>query len=498
MYRSHFPASVPEKLLDLKATVDLLTSITFFRMKVQELPSPPRASTVVKDCVKACLRSTYQYLFDNCNDLYNAEYENVDTGEDGEERKESEDTGPRLDDLEFWHKLIALITSVIEEDKNSYGPVLNQFPQELNMGQLSSATMWGLFATDIKLALEEHEQHRLCKSSTYLNCHFRVKWLYKTYVTDVPPYRGQIPDYPAWFEAFVMQWLNENDDVSLEFLHGAYARDKKDGFRKNTEHSNFSSSVVDVFTQLTQCFEVLQKLECQNPEIWNRYMKRFAKTGVKVLMAYADMLTADFPNHLRDERMACVLMNNIQQTRIQLEKTYQAMGGSNLLEDAASILNQLQSTLNKVLDQLARQFADSISPKVDKSVQHMGKLLQDVKGGGQGEAISKSEVAAAADGILGPLMDLLDGSLSMYAENCDKSVLRRLLKQLWRIVMNCLEKSIVLPPLNEKKGLKNLDAAGKNVLDASKNVDALMGGFMKKGLKNLDAAGKNVLDASKN
>merc|ERR1719410_768262 len=193
--------------------------------------------------------------------------------------------------------------------------------------------------------------------------------------------------------------------------------------------------------------------------------------------------------------MACVLMNNIQQTRIQLEKTYQAMGGSNLLEDAASILNQLQSTLNKVLDQLARQFADSISPKVDKSVQHMGKLLQQVKGGGQGQAISKSEVAAAADNILGPLMDLLDGSLSMYAENCDKSVLKRLLKQLWRIVMNCLEKSIVLPPLNEKKGLKNLDAAGKNVLDASKNVDALMGGFMKKGLNVNVKDAKNVMNA---
>ena len=38
----------------------------------------------------------------------------------------------------------------------------------------------------------------------------------------------------------------------------------------------------------------------------------------------------------------------------------------------------------------------------------------------------------------------------MYAENCDKSVLKRLLKQLWRIVMKCLERSIVLPPLNEK------------------------------------------------
>ena len=55
-----------------------------------------------------------------------------------EAKRDSEDNEPRLDDLEFWHKLIALITSVIEEDKNSYGPVLNQFPNELNMAEVSS------------------------------------------------------------------------------------------------------------------------------------------------------------------------------------------------------------------------------------------------------------------------------------------------------------------------------------------------------------------------
>ena len=43
------------------------------------------------------------------------------------------------------------------------------------------------------------------------------------------------------------------------------------------------------------------------------------------------------------------------------------------------------------------------------SVIATGKLLWEVKGGGQGQAISKAEVTQAADAILQPLMDLLDG-----------------------------------------------------------------------------------------
>ncbi|XP_074115863.1 unc-13 isoform X2 [Cotesia typhae] len=471
MFRNNFPASRPEKLQDLKSTVDLLTSITFFRMKVQELTSPPRASTVVKDCVKACLRSTYQFLFEHCYELYNREFQ-VDPNE---AKRDPNDHGPVLDSLDFWHKLIALIVSVIEEDKNSYGPVLNQFPQELNIGQLSAATMWSLFAVDMKYALEEHEQYRRCKSSEYMNLHFRVKWLHANYVKDVPPYKGAVPEYPAWFEPFVMQWLNENDDVSLEYLHGAFNRDQKDGFIKSSEHALFSVSVVDVFTQLTQCFDVVSKLECPDPEIWKRYMKRFAKTIVKVLMSYSDIVKREFPGHLKDERIACILMNNIQQLRVQLEKMFESMGGEKLEEDAANILKELQQQLNTALDELAVLFARSLEPRITVSVRELGDLLLAIKGGGPvnlQQAAQRDAVAMEADDVLRPLMDLLDGSLSLYAQSCEKTVLKRLLKELWKIVMRILEKTVVLPPMTDKSMMfKNLTDNAKNLAANAKIED---------------------------
>lgn len=69
------------------------------------------------------------------------------------------------------------------------------------------------------------------------------------------------------------------------------------------------------------------------------------------------------------------------------------------------------------------------------STQKLGALLTKVKGTGQ---VQKSQVADEADMVLEPLMEFMEHSLSRYASQCEKTVLKKLLKVYFYFkLVNC-------------------------------------------------------------
>lgn len=83
----------------------------------------------------------------------------------------------------------------------------------------------------------------------------------------------------------------------------------------------------------------------------------------------------------------------------------------------------------------------------------MGDLLLNVKGNfnmATATPAQKSALSVEAEEVLRPLMDSLDGSLSFYAQACEKTIFKRLLKELWRITIRTLEKTVVLPPMTDR------------------------------------------------
>jgi protein unc-13 len=104
-----------------------------------------------------------------------------------------------------------------------------------------------------------------------------------------------------------------------------------------------------------------------------------------------------------------------------------------------------------------------LEPQIKQSTNELGQLLSKVKGGGQVSLSQPSQrniIQEESDKILRPLMDFLDNQLTVFAQMCEKTVLKRLLKELWKIVMHTLEKMVVLPPLTDPRQVRGRGGRG--------------------------------------
>ena len=206
-------------------------------------------------------------------------------------------------------------------------------------------------------------------------------------------------------------------------------------------------------------------------------MQRFSITISQVLLGYANAIRRTFERFGGQEHVCSILMNNIQQLRLNLERLYELMGGAQLDDETKSRLNELQKQLSDVLDELSGMFVKSIEPTIRLTIEEVYKQLQQIKGN-QINAGNNSVQQKGAEAILvtKSLLEYLDQRsvnvdqmnerqtvrlfrLTFFADQCEKTVLKRLLKELWKAVISDLEKVIVLPPFSDSKHLLTIPSA---------------------------------------
>jgi hypothetical protein len=119
------------------------------------------------------------------------------------------------------------------------------------------------------------------------------------------------------------------------------------------------------------------------------------------------------------------------------------MGGAQLDPDSNRVLNNLQKKLNTVLDKLSAQFVISLETEIQEQINRLGMLLSKIKG----PQLQKSQMAGEVDLVLEPLMNLLEHSLQRYAQQCEKTVLKYILKVVQPKSVN---KSVNLLIINDR------------------------------------------------
>uniref|UniRef100_H3DD30 Unc-13 homolog Ba (C. elegans) n=1 Tax=Tetraodon nigroviridis TaxID=99883 RepID=H3DD30_TETNG len=143
------------------------------------------------------------------------------------------------------------------------------------------------------------------------------------------------------------------------------------------------------------------------------------------------------------------------------------MGAKQLDTEAADILNELQVKLSTYLDNFSthcRSFfvhfsssSPSFQARINGCMRQMAEILTFLCQvtfmlPARFQILKNRHLRRSKFGVF-------PSFLSIFADICEKTVLKRILKDLWKIVLSSLEKTIVLPQSNDSLGAQLLTAA---------------------------------------
>jgi protein unc-13 A/B/C len=131
----------------------------------------------------------------------------------------------------------------------------------------------------------------------------------------IPSYTNQVNTFSnvsLWFEPFIIDWLNDYDKTSIQYLQNAFQKDKDGNFQIISNEALFSSSVIDIFTQLNQCLNVIQEINTFDNnaaadgninniiELTDRYLARFSLSANRIVLRYTYLIRSDFEKYSKD------------------------------------------------------------------------------------------------------------------------------------------------------------------------------------------------------
>lgn len=426
-YREMFPADDVDKLEELSFAIKLVYLIVECQHEaLGEREDNP--SKIVEDSMRQCSKATFDSLM---QEWLAATAEKYPAGSD-----------KTASPLEFFLGLMQLLVAAILEDRNSYEPCVSKYCK-FSLEELTAQELWDILGERLYEMLQKQKEDDTFPVAEYINLLLALNQMYKDYILP----RGQpVPsdiEFPSWFDFYILKYLDSFEEDSLRVTSKAVASDRNGKFAR-LEGKPLSSSVYDIFWWLHEGNKVFDKLSCGNMAVHYLYYKRFAEIIRTVIDRYVKLIGECMDEFLMDLSLVLMLVNDIQQSRVNLQNIYEAMGSRMRAGDECShVLTELQAMLSTELTLQCTKVAQSLHPAILQGVKTIKTEIMRIKG-----VVKTSITSKDVTPIVSHLMNTLASKGSQMKSVCEESVLKKLVKELWVVTMSAFHE-VLLPGSEE-------------------------------------------------